>query len=110
MSGVCILEFRGPSKDPDSFVFSSNGTSLASAMANNSICVWDTAGGTHHLTLQGPISPVRSMLFSPKGTLLVSTPNNASFSFSIWDMVNGEVKATLKGNAITFSPDDKYRI
>ena len=106
MSGVCILEFRGHSTDPYSLVFSSNGASLASAMADSSICVWDAAGGTHRLTLQGPISPVRSMLFSPKGTLLVSTPDNASFS--IWDVVNGELKATLKGNAVAFSPDDKY--
>src|SRR6266436_7028842 len=95
MSSVCILEFRGHSTDPNSLVFLSNGTSLASAMADNSICVWDAAGGTHHLTLQGP------MLFSPKGTLLVSTPDNTSFSIS--DVVNGELKATLKGNAIMFS-------
>ena len=108
MTGVCILGFQGHIPNPNLLAFSSNGTSLAFVMADQSICVRDAAGGAQRLILrlEKPVSPVRSMLFSPKDTLLASIYENASFS--IWDVASGKLKTTLKGDTIAFSFDDKY--
>ncbi|CAK7207179.1 hypothetical protein SEUCBS139899_009987 [Sporothrix eucalyptigena] len=92
----------------DEFVFSPDGTQLASGSYDKTVKLWDTASGECTQTLKGHSQYVTSVVFSPDGTQLAS--GSYDETVKLWDTASGECTQTLKGHShavtsVVFSPD-----
>lgn len=81
---------------------------LASADADNMIYLWEMDSGQRLQTLTGHTDWVRSIAFSPDGTLLASASDDNTVR--LWDLAEGKVQAVLEAhsksvNSVAFSPD-----
>jgi WD40 repeat protein len=92
-----------------------NGKLLAAASSENTVKVWDVAGGNELHTLKGHAFTVITLAFSPDGTTLASAtgswlPNGAPGELKLWDMATGKERRALARLptiviALAFSPD-----
>ena len=88
--------------------FSPDGQRLASASADQTVKIWDTATGKELFALKGHAARVRSVAFSPDGQRLASGSDDQTVK--IWDSATGKELVALKGhaldvNGVAFSPD-----
>jgi predicted NACHT family NTPase len=93
-----------------SVAFSPDGERLASASADRTIKVWNTAGGRLILDLKGHTDDILCVAFSPDGDRLASASSDSKVK--IWDADSGQEMQTLEGhtfgvNCVAFSPDGK---
>ena len=91
--------------------YSPNGKVLASSgSSDGTIQLWDVARGEHIRTLKGHTDTVRSLAFSPDGTILVS--GSVDDTLRKWDTNTGSMLRKLVGHSndirtVAFSPDGK---
>jgi len=99
---------------PEYVAFSPDGTRLAVAVlagvAEGWVTIWDVDTGQSLMTLRGHNSYVRSAVFSPDGSLIVSTGDDRTSK--IWDAEEGSLLTILSGHTDTiveaaFSPDGR---
>jgi len=91
-----------------SVAFSPDGKRLASASADATVKVWDTATGQEILALKGHTGFVNSVAYSPDGKRLTSASSDKTVK--VWDAATGQETLTLKGhtgsvNCVAYSPD-----
>ncbi len=99
---------QGHSKGINAIAFSPDGTLVASAGADDLVCVWQVTSGELRHCLRGHSDWVRSVAFSPDGHLLASC--GVDRTIRLWDVQRGEQIQRLHGHKhwvwlLTFSPD-----
>src|SRR4030095_15451247 len=87
---------------------SPGGRVLATGGYDNSIKLWDVAGGKELRTLDGHNGAVFELAFRPDGKVLASASGDRTVK--LWDVASGERLDTLKESqkelyALAFSPD-----
>ncbi|MFE4304926.1 WD40 repeat domain-containing serine/threonine protein kinase [Streptomyces sp. NPDC056517] len=103
-----------------SLAFNPAGTLLAGGCADDTVRLWDVAGGTLAATLDVPPDPARDdypievyeVRFSPDGRTLAIGTNGPIPRVHLWDVATRALTRTLDrrgpvSNPITFSPDSK---
>ena len=97
-----------------SFSFSPNSSTLASANQRSAVDLWDVSIGELKKTLVGHTDAVYSTSFSPDGQTLASGSSDGTVR--LWDVATGELKNTIERhtdtdtdrvNRVMFSPDGK---
>ncbi|MFN2453032.1 MAG: caspase family protein [Pyrinomonadaceae bacterium] len=93
----------------DAVAFSPDGRLLASASADNTVRLWDTATRREVRTLAGHALGVKAVAFTRDGKLLAS--GSIDGSIKVWDTVTGREVRTLTGggsiSALAFSTDGR---
>ena len=87
-----------------------HGTLLASAGDDNLVKLWDLERGEEVRSLDGHITPVAALAFSPDGALLASGGVKYSTVIKLWDVDSGQDLRTFTGHTdnvqdLRFSPD-----
>ena len=95
----------------NNFVFSPDGSTLASWDSDKKIRLWDVTTGKQKTTLEGNWDDVLSVVFAPDGLTLVSRISNDD-TLTLWDVATRKRKATLQGHtnmvySVAFSPDGR---
>ena len=106
-----LTSLQGHQGDVHAVAISSDGKRIASASADKSVKIWDTASGQQLQTLEGHDYPVFSVAFSPAGDRLVSASMDTSII--VWDVATGKQLHRLLGHrgyvmSVAFSPDAKH--
>jgi WD40 repeat protein len=103
-----LVWFKPMGLNPDSIAFSPDGQFLASPIAGgNKIGIFRVSDGSLVRTLEGHISGVTSVTFSPDGSLIAS--GSWDNTIKIWRVSDGSLVRTLEGHtnvvtSVTFSP------
>jgi 3',5'-cyclic AMP phosphodiesterase CpdA/sugar lactone lactonase YvrE len=108
VDGRPLRFLRGHTGELKGLAFSPDGTLLATASADRTARIWDTATGATRTTLEGHTGELNGVAFSPDGTLLATA--SADRTARIWDTATGATRTTLEGHTgrvwgLAFSPD-----
>ncbi len=93
-----------------SAIFSPDGTTIASAIDEKTIRLWNAATGELTNSLIGHTDFIHSIAFSPDGTTIASVSSDKTVR--LWDVATGNHKTTLTGHidgiySVAYSPDGK---
>jgi tetratricopeptide (TPR) repeat protein len=104
-TGKRLASFKGHASDVHSLAFSSDGKTLATAGADQTVRLWDVLTGQERSTLAGHKGPVLKVQFSPDGNTLATAS---------WDGVKLWRAATdpeaLARRTILDSDDPNYQV
>ncbi|MBD2731042.1 WD40 repeat domain-containing protein [Nostoc sp. FACHB-892] len=83
---------------------------IAAALANKTIKLWDGNNGKEILTLKGHKYAVRTLAFSPDGKILAS--GSSDYTIKLWNLPTGQLRTTLSGHksivtSVQISPDNQ---
>ncbi|WP_414583447.1 NACHT and WD repeat domain-containing protein, partial [Scytonema sp. PCC 10023] len=100
----------GHAKAVNGVSFSPDGKMLATASADNTVKLWNTATGQEIKTLTGHTNWVWGVSFSPDGKMLATTSDDNTVK--LWNTATGQEIKTLTGHTnwvwgVSFSPDGK---
>ena len=105
-----IATFRH-TDEATSVSFSSDGAILATGSWDRTVKLWDVVTQQDIATLEGHMSRVHSVAFSPVDAILLATGSQDG-TVKLWDVVTQQNIATLEGHmdqvtSVSFSPDGK---
>ncbi len=91
-----------------STIYSPDGTTIASAIDENTIRLWDIATGKQINSFTGHTDLIHSIAFSPDGTTIASVSRDKTVR--LWDVATRKHKTTLVGHtdgvySVAYSPD-----
>jgi WD40 repeat protein len=91
-----------------SVIFSPDGATIASAIDDGTVILWDAVSGQKKQTLARHSRRVTSAAFSPDGAAIASASDDNNII--VWDVTSGQRKQTLTGHtgcvySVAFSPD-----
>jgi WD40 repeat protein len=116
LTGSTLRTLKGHTRWVWSVAFSPDGTMLASASADESVCVWDVARGeVLHRLKSAPTGTVKApsffwaVAFAPDSTKVAAAGEDKTVS--LWDIAGGLASRTFEGHtdsvrSVAFSPDD----
>lgn len=89
-------------------IFSPDGTTIASAIDEKTIRLWNTATGKLTNSFIGHTDYISSIAFSPDGNTIASVSRDQTVR--LWDVKTGQLEATLTGHtdavySVSYSPD-----
>lgn len=93
-----------------SAIFSPDGKTIASAIDEKTIRLWDTETGKLTNSLTGHTDYISSIAFSPDGATIASVSKDKTVR--LWDIATGQQKSILTGHtdgvySVAYSPDGK---
>jgi WD40 repeat protein len=103
-----LRSFRGHSGGITCIAFSRDGSRFASGSADQTVRIWDVAGGESLRVLRGDSRPVADLCFSPDGRRLISSGLDSTVR--IWDPETGQALLSLgrrSGLTVTLSADGR---
>ena len=104
-TGQVLQTLPGHTDGVYSVVFSSDGSTAASASWDQTIRLWNVETGMHTLTLEGHFD-FRTVALSPNGKTLATTGSGGVF---LWNTLNGQFNKAFNevrfGRAAAYSPD-----
>ncbi len=92
---------RGHTNQPTGYVFSPDGSRVATSSFDQTVRVWDAGSGKQLHALKGHRGQVFGVQYSPDGERLVSWGEDRTVR--LWDPASGELLATLHGHTGTIS-------
>ena len=98
--GTTVTTFTGHGNDVYAVAFSSDGHTVASSSADNTVLLWDIATGKVITRLSGHNKPVYCIAFSPGARTLAS--GSADGAILIWDIAGGKTIASLSATNSSF--------
>jgi WD40 repeat protein len=89
---------------------SPDGRLLAAGLVDGSVTLWDTTSWSRRATLPGRVEYIRSVAFSPDGSLLAAGGGIAGGQLKVWDVQEEKVRWDLPGHpgsvmGVAFSPE-----
>jgi WD40 repeat protein len=87
----------GPLTWVSSLVFAPDGRSLAAAVNDGTVHVWDVKSGKERAVIRGHTQPISAIAFSPDGQRLITAGLDATIK--VWDAARGQEILSLRGHA-----------
>jgi WD40 repeat protein len=93
-----------PTRDWHALAFSPDGKTLATALEDEMIKLWDVASFQERTVLKGHRQPLRSVAFAPDGRVLASASSDSQLSeVKLWDLPAGTERLTLSADLPVYS-------
>jgi WD40 repeat protein len=108
LSSLARSTLLGHERAVTSLAWSPDGSKIATASEDDTVKVWDVAGGRKPLTLRGHKKSVTSVAWSPDGSKLASASED--YTVKVWEAASGRELQPLKGHqdavtSVAWSPD-----